>query len=73
MEASEARQAAPWLIGAAVLAVPVVLYAGWDWLAASGMGAILLAIAPCAAMCALGLCASRGGTGKNGPGSGDRS
>jgi len=48
----------PWLIGGAVL-VAVVLYGGWDWLAATGLATILIAILPCAAMCALGLCMGR--------------
>ena len=33
----------------------------WGWLAAIGVAPILLAVAPCAAMCALGLCAMKGG------------
>ncbi len=32
---------------------------GWSWLAAIGLAPILLALAPCAAMCALGLCMQR--------------
>jgi hypothetical protein len=31
----------------------------WSWLVAVGIAPLLLAFAPCAAMCALGLCASR--------------
>lgn len=49
----------PWLIGGAVL-VPIALYGGWDWLAATGLATILIALLPCAAMCALGLCMGRG-------------
>ena len=38
------------------------LAAGWSWLTAIGLAPLILSIAPCAAMCALGLCAmSRGG------------
>jgi len=33
----------------------------WDWLTAIGIAPILVALAPCAAMCALGLCVSRMG------------
>lgn len=43
----------------AVLAVAVVgagLAFNWSWLVAAGIAPILLALAPCAAMCALGLC-----------------
>lgn len=50
-----------WLVvGLVVLAIG--LWLGWDWLAAVGALPVLLALAPCAAMCALGLC-MRGGTG----------
>ncbi|MEX2241213.1 MAG: hypothetical protein WD775_11040 [Burkholderiales bacterium] len=38
------------------------LYLGWGWLAAVGIAPVLLALAPCAAMCALGLCMNRGGS-----------
>lgn len=49
--------------GLIVLAVAVLAagtYFGWGWLVAAGIAPILLALAPCAAMCALGLCMSRG-------------
>lgn len=49
----------PWLIGSAVI-VPIALYGGWDWLAATGLATILIAVLPCLAMCALGLCMGRG-------------
>lgn len=40
------------------------LYAGWGWLTAVGLAPIILSLAPCAAMCAIGACAmSRGGSG----------
>jgi len=51
-------------LGIVVLAVATAgigLYLGWGWLAAAGIAPILLALAPCAAMCALGLCMNRGG------------
>ena len=50
------------VLGAA--AVGVGLYFSWGWLAAVGVAPVLLALAPCAAMCALGLC-MRGGGGKS--------
>lgn len=42
-----------WLAGIVVLAGVAL---GWDWLAAIGALPVLLALLPCAAMCALGLC-----------------
>ena len=42
-------------------AAGIGLYLGWGWLAAVGIAPILLALAPCAAMCALGLCMNKGG------------
>ena len=47
-----------------VLAVAVVgagLAFNWSWLVAAGIAPILLALAPCAAMCALGLCMNKMG------------
>ena len=44
------------LIGGALLALTLALYAGWGWLTATGAAGVLLALAPCLAMCALGLC-----------------
>lgn len=49
-----------WLVGGALLAAPVALYAGWDWLVAAGLATTVLALAPCLAMCALGLCIGQG-------------
>jgi hypothetical protein len=52
--------------GLIVLAVVLVLAAtalNWSWLVAAGIAPLLVAFAPCAAMCALGLCASRMGGG----------
>jgi hypothetical protein len=48
------------------LAVVVGLAAialNWGWLVAMGIAPLLLAFAPCAAMCAFGLCAMRMGGG----------
>lgn len=33
----------------------------WSWLVAAGIAPLLLAFAPCAVMCALGMCMKRGG------------
>ncbi len=47
-----------------VLAIVIVgagVALNWSWLVAAGIAPILLALAPCAAMCALGLCMSRMG------------
>ena len=37
------------------------MFFGWDWLVAAGVATFIVAVAPCAVMCALGLCASRMG------------
>ena len=48
-----------------ILLVLAVIGAGfalnWSWLVAVGVAPVLLAIAPCAAMCALGLCMNKMG------------
>lgn len=44
----------------ALAAASIGLYLGWGWLAAVGIAPVLLALAPCAAMCALGLCMNKG-------------
>lgn len=49
------------LIGAAVLGGGGALFFGWDWLAAVGLASVIVAVAPCLVMCALGICASRMG------------
>jgi len=54
------RRYRPWLIGGALVGVPLFLWGGWDWLAATGLATVLVAVVPCLAMCALGLC-MRGG------------
>jgi hypothetical protein len=33
---------------------------GWNWLSAIGLAPLILSLAPCAAMCALGICMSAG-------------
>lgn len=42
------------LIGIAVIAAGLAL--GWKWVVAIGLAPIVLAVAPCALMCALGMC-----------------
>ena len=49
------------LIGATVAGGAAAMFFGWDWLVAAGVATFIVALAPCAAMCALGLCASRMG------------
>ena len=49
------------IIVLALAAAGIGLYLGWGWLAAVGLAPLLLAVAPCAAMCALGLCMNKGG------------
>jgi hypothetical protein len=54
-----------WLGGRTGVIVSLVLLAalglglGWSWLVAVGIAPLLVAVLPCAAMCALGFCASR--------------
>ena len=38
---------------------------GWPWLVAFGLAPLVLAVLPCAAMCALGLCMKGGKDGKS--------
>lgn len=49
------------LIGATLAGGAGALVLGWDWLVAAGVASIILAVAPCLVMCALGLCMQRGG------------
>jgi hypothetical protein len=63
--ASEKQAVAPSLskriaIAGAVIVAGAGLFAGWPWLTAIGAAPFLIAVAPCAAMCAVGLCAMRG-------------
>lgn len=51
------------LLGLAVAGAGVAL--NWSWLAAIGVAPVLLSLAPCAAMCALGLCMSKMAGGKS--------
>ena len=45
----------------ATFPVGMGLFLNWAWLTAAGVAPILLSVAPCAAMCALGLCMKGGG------------
>ena len=47
------------LIGVALAGGAGALVLGWDWLAAAGVASIIVALAPCLVMCALGLCVNR--------------
>lgn len=47
------------LIGS-LMAVAAGMALNWNWLAAVGVAPLILSLAPCAAMCALGLCMTRG-------------
>ena len=47
------------LIGVALAGGAGALVLGWDWLVAAGAASVILAIAPCLVMCALGLCMHR--------------
>lgn len=61
-----------------ILLTVTVLMAGlvlnWGWLVAAGIAPLLLALAPCAAMCALGLCMNKmaNKSGSSQPGSSDQ-
>ncbi len=54
-----------WLTKTRILLVvaSIVMITGlalnWSWLTAIGLAPLLLSLAPCAVMCALGLCAGR--------------
>ena len=53
----------PWLTGrrgliiGGIVIVAAGLALGWNWLTAIGAAPIILSLAPCAAMCAVGACA----------------
>lgn len=49
------------LILLTVIALGAGLVLNWSWLVAVGVAPLLLALAPCAAMCALGLCMNKMG------------
>jgi hypothetical protein len=47
------------LLALAAIALVGGLALNWNWLAAVGVAPLLLAVLPCVAMCALGLCMKR--------------
>lgn len=49
------------LLALAIAIIGAGLAMNWSWLVAAGIAPILVALAPCAAMCALGLCMGRMG------------
>lgn len=49
------------MIGIAAVALTAGAWFNWGWLAAIGVAPLILALAPCAAMCAVGLCTMGGG------------
>ena len=51
------------LIILAVIALGAGAFSNWGWLVAAGIAPLLLALAPCALMCAAGLCMSKMGGG----------
>jgi hypothetical protein len=53
------RRRALWILGFGAVATGLAL--SWGWLAAIGIAPILVAVLPCAAMCALGLCMNKMG------------
>lgn len=44
------------LIAIAAIGIGAGTYFNWGWLVAAGIAPMLIGVAPCAAMCALGLC-----------------
>lgn len=49
-----------WILLSAMLLAAAAFF-NWSWLVAVGIAPLLVALAPCAAMCALGLCMSKHG------------
>ncbi len=49
------------LVVLAIVILSAALAFNWGWLVAIGIAPLIVAFAPCAAMCALGLCMSRMG------------
>ena len=44
------------LAAAAVVLAAPALWFGWPWLVAAGLAPLIIAMAPCAVMCAVGAC-----------------
>jgi hypothetical protein len=57
--------ATPSLIALAIVATVAGLFFGWGWLVAIGLAPILVSLAPCLLMCALGICMARWGSAGN--------
>ncbi len=59
---TRADQLRDWVMsprGLIVVALAIIgagLALGWNWVVAAGLAPLLLSLAPCAAMCALGVC-----------------
>ena len=49
------------LISLGIGGVVAGLALGWDWVVAAGLAPLVISVLPCAAMCALGMCAMRSG------------
>lgn len=47
------------LLTAAVLAIAAGLALNWNWLVATGLAPIVIAVLPCLVMCGLGLCMNK--------------
>ena len=50
-----------WLVAGLVLAAGLALK--WNWLVAAGIAPVVVSLLPCPAMCALGFCAHKMGSG----------
>jgi hypothetical protein len=51
--------AIPRLIALGFVAIGAGVYFGWGWLVAVGLAPILVSLAPCLLMCALGICVAQ--------------
>jgi hypothetical protein len=57
------------IVAAVALGIPA-LWIGWPWLVVAGVAPLLIALAPCAIMCGLGLCAMKSSSSSNANGAG---
>jgi hypothetical protein len=61
------------LVIAGIVVIAAGLALGWNWVVALGLAPLILSVAPCAAMCALGACAMmKGNSSAAKPGSQDQ-
>ncbi len=44
------------ILAVAAIVLGLGAYSSWGWLVAAGIAPLLLSVAPCVAMCALGMC-----------------